>query len=160
MLKAADHAAAVSKLRVTEQQLTPFLPFYHVWNEGLCYFSRLCSLKVSDGPCATEGHLYPRKLIILMTRCRRHFLIWPHLRIWAAVQYSRVPTEQKVPIGDPYLAQGSALTHGCSQKNIPNQFPSSFYVTLPLRPQNHSIILLSPAYTQRRKQDERKQLWL
>jgi ATP-dependent RNA helicase DDX51/DBP6 len=30
MIKAAGHASAVSKLRVTAQQLAPLVPFYHV----------------------------------------------------------------------------------------------------------------------------------
>ncbi|KAI9457193.1 DEAD-domain-containing protein [Russula earlei] len=36
MIKAADHAAAVSKLRITEQQLAPLIPSYHVRNSDLC----------------------------------------------------------------------------------------------------------------------------
>jgi hypothetical protein len=32
MIKAADHTAFVSKLRVTDRQLAPLIPFYHVRN--------------------------------------------------------------------------------------------------------------------------------
>jgi hypothetical protein len=32
MIRAADHAAFVSKLKVPDQQLAPLVPFYHVRN--------------------------------------------------------------------------------------------------------------------------------
>ena len=35
MIKAADHAAAVSRLRVSEGQLAPLIPFYRVWSTSL-----------------------------------------------------------------------------------------------------------------------------
>jgi hypothetical protein len=57
MIKAAGRASAVSKLRVTAQQLAPLVPFYHVSYADLYLVSRLGSLKALGCTCTTEGHL-------------------------------------------------------------------------------------------------------
>ena len=58
MIKAAGHASAVSRLRVSAQQLAPLVPFYHVSYADLYLVSRLGSLKALGCTCTTEGRLY------------------------------------------------------------------------------------------------------
>jgi hypothetical protein len=62
MIKAAGHGPAISRLRVTERQLAPLAPFYHVRNADYTLFSRLGSLKIPGGPRTAEGYLYPHIL--------------------------------------------------------------------------------------------------
>lgn len=64
MIKAAGHASAVSRLRVTAQQLAPLVPFYHVSYADLYLVSRPGSLKALGCTCTTEGHLYTHVLKI------------------------------------------------------------------------------------------------
>jgi hypothetical protein len=58
MVKAAGHASAVSRLRVTAQQLAPLVPFYHVSYADLYLVSRLGSSKALGCTCTIEGDLY------------------------------------------------------------------------------------------------------
>ena len=62
MIKAAGHASAVSRLRVTAQQLAPLVPFYHVSYADLYLVSRLGSLKALGCTCTTEERLYAHVL--------------------------------------------------------------------------------------------------
>jgi hypothetical protein len=62
MIKAAGHASAVSRLRVTAQQLAPLVPFYHVSYADLYLVSRLASLKALGCTCPTEEHIYAHVL--------------------------------------------------------------------------------------------------
>ena len=62
MIKAAGHASAVNRLRVTAQQLAPLVPFYHVSYADLNLVSRLDSLNALGCTCTTEGHLYAHVL--------------------------------------------------------------------------------------------------
>src|SRR5882757_1416111 len=67
MIRAAGHAPAVSRLRVTEQQLAPFVPFYRVRNTDCTLFLRLDSSAVLGGPCTAEGYLCPHILKTLLS---------------------------------------------------------------------------------------------
>jgi hypothetical protein len=60
--KMAGHASAVSRLRVTAQQLAPLVPFYHVSYVDLYLVSRLGLLKALGCTCTTEGRLYAHVL--------------------------------------------------------------------------------------------------
>jgi hypothetical protein len=62
MIKAAGHASAVSRLRVTAQQLAPLVPFYHVSYADLYLVSRFGSSKALGCTCTIEGHLYAHVL--------------------------------------------------------------------------------------------------
>ena len=74
MIKAAGHASAVRKLKVTAQQLAPLVPFYHVSYVDLYLVQRLGSLKFRGRTCTTEGHLCAH--VLTMGRWRVYLYFW------------------------------------------------------------------------------------
>ena len=77
MIKAAGHASAVSRLRVTAQQLAPLVPFYHVSYADLYLVLRPDPLNALGCTCTTEGHLYAHVLMMAGLMSLDDFRLYP-----------------------------------------------------------------------------------